>query len=256
VSTFIPTRTGPALALLGLFCVAAVALLAVIAVRQAASGPGRLVVVPGRTDPASDLRGLVVGGSATLQAVPDVADVRATLAVEAASAVEATRQVSQIQSAAAAALEAAGVAPGDLSLSSLGLEPVLHPKTGAIVRYRAAIDVTAVTRDFDQLAPLLEVLGGQGATHVATTFRVSDLPALKARVRREAAAAAQAKARELADVLGIELGAVRSVSESPGDGWSWNGSYANAVVTEQAPGATHGNLQPITLTINVAYDLG
>lgn len=201
-------------------------------------------------------RGMVVGGSATLEAVPDVADVRATLSVEAPSPVEATREVSERQSAAAGALTAAGVAGSDVSLSRLGLDPVHDRESGAIVSYRASIDLTVAVRDFDRLAPLLEILGKRGATTVSTSFRVSDLPALKARVRRDAAAAAQKKARELAAALGVELGPVRAVTETPGDGWTWNGAYANSISREAAPAGTHGNLQPVSLTINVTYDLG
>lgn len=239
----------------------ALSLLAVVAV---AVGAAAILVAPrhpmpsspARGEPPDQPRGMVVGGSATLEAVPDVADVRATLSIEAPSPVEATREVRERQSAAAGALTAAGVAPTDVSLSHLGLDPVHDRESGAIVRYRASIDITVAVRDFDRLAPLLETLGKQGATTVSTSFRVSDLPALKARVRRDAAAAAQKKARDLADALGVELGPVRAVTETPGDGWTWNGAYANSFSRESVPGGTHGNLQPISLTINVTYDLG
>ena len=236
--------------------------LSILAVMAVAVGVAAILAVPRPPSPAAIVaespgqpRGMVVGGSATLEAVPDVADVRATLSVEAASPVEATREVRARQSAAAGALAAAGVAGTDVSLSHLGLDPVHDRESGAIARYRASIDLTVAVRDFERLAPLLEILANRGATSVSTSFRVSDLPALKARVRRDAAAAAQKKARDLAAALGVELGPVRAVTETPGDGWSWNGAYANFVSTQAVPGGTHGNLQPISLTINVTYDL-
>ncbi len=236
--------------------------LSILAVMAVAVGVAAILAVPRPPSPAAIVaespgqpRGMVVGGSATLEAVPDVADVRATLSVEAASPVEATREVRARQSAAAGALAAAAVAGTDVSLSHLGLDPVHDRESGAIARYRASIDLTVAVRDFERLAPLLEILANRGATSVSTSFRVSDLPALKARVRRDAAAAAQKKARDLAAALGVELGPVRAVTETPGDGWSWNGAYANFVSTQAVPGGTHGNLQPISLTINVTYDL-
>lgn len=48
---------------------------------------------------------------------------------------------------------------------------------------------------------------------------------------------------------------MRAVFESPGDGWSWNGVHANAVVTENAPAVPHGDLQSVTLSVTVTYDL-
>jgi uncharacterized protein len=90
---------------------------------------------------------------------------------------------------------------------------------------------------------------------MTTSFRVADLPALKKKVRQMAGKAAREKAEELASAVGFDLGEVRAVVEAPGDGWTWNGVYANAVATEAAPAAPHGNLQSVTLTVTVTYDL-
>jgi uncharacterized protein YggE len=206
-------------------------------------------------EPGQQPTGFTVTGTATLEAIPDVADLRATISVEHASAREATRLARQRAEAARAAVAKAGVGAAQLSLGQLQLTPVYHPKTGALLRYRAAASLTASTRDFDRLAPLMEALGGAGATEMATSFRVSDLPALKKKVRQMAGKAAREKATELASAVGFELGAVRAVVESPGDGWGWNGVYANAVVTEAAPAAPHGDLQSVTLSVTVTYDL-
>jgi uncharacterized protein len=204
---------------------------------------------------AGQPRGFTVAGTATLEAVPDVADLRATISVEHASAREATRLARQRQEAARAAVDKAGVAATELALGHLQLSPVHHPKTGALLRYRAAVSLTASTRDFDRLAPLMEALGAAGATEMATTFRVADLPALKKKVRQMAGKAAREKAQELASAVGFDLGEVRAVVEAPGNGWAWNGVYANAVETQAAPEAPHGNLESVTLTVTVTYDL-
>jgi uncharacterized protein YggE len=204
---------------------------------------------------AGQPRGFTVAGTATLEAVPDIADLRATISVENASAREATRLARQRQEAARAALGKAGIEGTELSLGQLQLNPVHHPKTGVLLRYQAAASLTVSTRDFDRLAPLMEALGAAGATQMATSFRVADLPALKKKVRQMAGKAAREKAQELASAVGFDLGEVRAVVESPGDGWGWNGVYANAVSTEAAPQAAHGDLTSITLTITVTYDL-
>lgn len=217
-----------------------------VALPAAAEGPDQAGGPP---------RGFTVAGTATLEAVPDVADLQATISVENASAREATRLARQRQEAARAALDKAGIPAADLALGHLQLTPVHHPKTGALLRYQASVALTASTRDFDRLATLMEALGAAGATHMATTFRVADLPALKKKVRQMAGKAAREKAQELASAVGFELGEVRAVVEAPGNGWGWNGVYANAVETQAAPEAPHGNLESITLTVTVTYDL-
>ena len=244
----------PATLLAALPPLAALALV-VIALRLPS---GVQVVLPPAAEPAAapgEPRGFTVAGTATLQAVPDVADLRATLAVEHSSPKEATRRVRALEGAASGALRTAGVEPDALSLSQLRLDAVHDPKTGRVVRYRAAVSLTVVTRDFTRLAPLMEVLGEAGATSLSTAFRVSDLPALKKKVRQMAARAAREKADELAAAVGFELGRVRAVVESAGEGWQWNGVYANAVAVQEAPQVAHGDLQPITLTVSVTYDM-
>ena len=206
-------------------------------------------------DPTGQPRGFTVSGTATLEAVPDIADLRATITVEHPSAREATRLARQRQEAARAALAKAGIEGTELSLGQLQLNPMHHPKTGALLRYQAGASLTVSTRDFDRLAPLMEALGAAGATQMSTSFRVADLPALKKKVRQMAGKAAREKAQELASAVGFDLGEVRAVVESPGDGWGWNGVYANAVSTEAAPQAPHGDLTSITLSVTVTYDL-
>ncbi len=204
---------------------------------------------------AGQPRGFTVSGTATLEAVPDIADLRATISVEHPSAREATRLARQRQEAALASLEKAGIEPTDLALGQLQLSPIHHPKTGVLLRYQASIALTVSTHDFDRLAGLMEALGAAGATQMATSFRVSDLPALKKKVRQMAGKAAREKAQELASAVGFDLGEVRAVVESPGDGWGWNGVYANAIATQAAPEAPHGDLQSVTLSVTVTYDL-
>jgi uncharacterized protein len=210
---------------------------------------------PVSDQPGAPPRGFTVSGTATLEAVPDIADLRATISVEHPSAREATRLARQRQEAARTALDEAGVPAADLALGHLQLTPIHHPKTGALLRYQATASLTVSTRDFDRLAPLMETLGAAGATHMATSFRVADLPALKKKVRQMAGQAAREKAEELASAVGFALGEVRAVVEAPGDGWTWNGVYANAVETQAAPEAPHGSLESVTLTVTVTYDL-
>jgi uncharacterized protein YggE len=235
------------------------ALAAALAIAATRPAPAQHISVemPAPPDPtaAAQPRGFTVSGTATLEAVPDVADLHATIAVEHESAREATRLAHQRQTAARAALARAGVEGEGVALGRLDLRPVHHPKTGALLRYRAGVTITVTTADFDRLAPLMEALGAAGATEMSTAFRVADVAGLKKRVRQMAGQAAREKARELASAVGFELGDIRAVVEAPGGNWSWNGVYANAVASEAPPSAPHGALEQLTVTITVTYDL-
>lgn len=210
---------------------------------------------PQAPDTGGEPRGFTVVGTATLEAVPDLAELHATVAVERNDARSAGQDVLLRQKAATAALDEADVATTSVSLSQMSLDPVHDPKTGRLRAYQAAISLTVTTAEFDRLPAIVDALARAGATSISTTFKVSDLPALKKKVRQMAGTAAVEKARELASAVGFKLGAVRAVVESPGDAWSWNGSYANMIVTESAPVAPHGDLQKITLSVSVTYAL-
>ena len=151
----------------------------------------------------------------------------------------------------------------ELSVSAIALDPVFTWAHGTqrVTSYRASVTLTARTHNFTRLADLVDRAARAGATEVASRFVIEDLPALKEKVRAMAAKAARAKAGSLADALDVELGAIRSIAETPGDNWGWDGRYggnnlyANAVRTEARPSEDHGTLQAITLSINVTYDL-
>ena len=203
---------------------------------------------------AAQPRGFTVSGVATIEAVPDVAVIQATLAVDDPSAEKATRTVTERQKTLMDALERASVARKDISSSGLQLSPV-YDNRGVVAHYHAAIGVKVSATDFQRLPTLMNVLAAAGATGLGTELRVADLPALKKKLRGMAVEAAKAKASELSAAVGFDIGQLRSVVEAPGDNWGWNGVYANVTTTENAPAASHGDLQTLTLSVNLTYDL-
>lgn len=220
----------------------------------AACGHDRIFAVPQSTERSK----MTVTGSATLNVSPDCADLTMTLSSQEARPLAATTDVDKEETALVAALTKAGVAREDLKLSTLSLEPVYAPTApyNVVIGYRAAIVVTATTRDFGKIATLMEAGAEAGATAMTSQFRRSDLPELKKKVRDMALAAAQDKAKQTAHALGIQIGPVINVSEVPA-GVMWSNTYfpnAAANVTSSGP-ALGGELQPLTLDVTVAYDL-
>ena len=146
----------------------------------------------------------------------------------------------------------------DALLTALGpvYEPNLYPLK--IHTYRAQITVTATTRDFAKIGPLMELGAESGVTEMASNFRRSDIPELKKKVRDMALAAAKEKAQQTASALGIEVGRVVAVSESAG-GSMWNREYfpQNAATMSNASGPSlGGTLQPLSLEVSIGYQLG
>jgi uncharacterized protein YggE len=205
-------------------------------------------------------RGFTVNGTATIEALPDLVELVATIEVERRQPSEAAAEARARQTALFAALEAAGVARTDVALSALRLAPVhevVDPRrqTTRVRGFAASVALAIVSRDFDRVPDLVGRVAAAGVGNVSTRLRVADLPALKRKVREKAAAAAREKAAEIAGTLGVDLGKVRAIAESPGDGWGWNGYWSNEVIHEDPGAGAHGVSQGITLTIAVTYDL-
>jgi len=224
----------------------------------AACGHDRIIQIA----PGAEPHRMTVTGSATLQVSPDCADLTMTLSAQDAKPLPATQNVEREEATLIATLTKAGVARDDMKLSTLELQPVYGPNPSTpwapyvIQGYRAAIVVTVTTRDFARIGSLVELGAESGATAMSSQFRRSDIAELKKKVRDMALAAAQDKAKQTAHALGIQVGAIVSVSEAPG-GAIWNATYfpnAAAQMSSSGP-ALGGTLEPLTLDVTIGYDL-
>lgn len=95
-----------------------------------------------------------------------------------------------------------------------------------------------------------------------TRFRHSRMQEMKRRVRDMALKAARAKAQQIASVMGLDVGPVRSVRESAHGSWAgqrWGYSTANAVANNVSPvrmpfaGPTRPDAIPLNLTVAVSF---
>ena len=217
--------------------------------------PGADAAATGGTKPGT----MSVSGTATLEIVPDTADMHIALSAEPLHPKQAAAAVRAEQQALTKALHGVGLADDDVALSYLSISPAYDPKTGVQIGYTAAITVTASTHDFDRLAELMEVAADAGATSTSTDFRVADLATLKNKVRDQAMAALKAKADQTASALGLKLGRITSVAENQGgEAWGWNGSVTVANSVDFQPRTQSGakaDAQSLTLTVTATYEL-
>jgi uncharacterized protein len=206
---------------------------------------------------------MTVTGSATLEVSPDCADLTMTLSVDGARPGLAAGSLTKKQQAVVEAMKALGIEASDMKISYMSLNPIYKDwQQNKVITYRAEVTITATTKKFDQIASMMEAGATAGAQTMSTQFRRSDLPELKKRVRELALKAAKEKAQITTKALGIELGRVTAVAETP-NGLMWSSHYfPNSVVnvSEQAPVAAQaaalgGALQPLTLDVTVSFEL-
>lgn len=217
--------------------------------------PAAEVVKPGQ---------MTVTGSAQLEVSPDCADLTMTIQADGAKPGAATTRAQAKQQELISALLKLGVNASELKLSQLSLTPIYEQHRDfvselKIATYRASITITVTTKQFEQIAPIMEAGTNAGASSVYSQFRRSDLSELKAKVREMALAAAKDKAERTAKVLGIDVGRVVSVVEAP-NGYMWANTYFPAnrseVQDQSSPTVVLGGaLQPLSLEVTIGYEL-
>lgn len=208
-----------------------------------------------------------VNGQATLEVSPDCADLTITIATDNIVPGTAVRALDTKKLALVAALQKIGIETGQVKLSNLQLDPMYAPNpegwaTLRVRTYRSQITITATTKDFAKIGDMMDAAASAGATSMSTAFRRADLPELKKKVRDMALTAAKAKAEQTAATLGIKLGRITAVAENQG-GYMWSSQYfpqaPNAMMDSNTSGGPAvmlgGSLQPLTLDINISYEL-
>jgi uncharacterized protein YggE len=206
---------------------------------------------------------MTINGSAMLEVSPDCADLTMTLTADGGKAGIAAGALAKKQQQIIDAMKALGIEGSQLKISYVSFETIYKDwQQTRIITYRASMTITATTKKFDQIAAMMEAGANAGATSMSSQFRRSDLPELKKKVREMALRAAREKAELTAKTLGVSLGRVMSVAETPA-GQMWHSTYfPNFVANEaaQAPAlaavALGGALQPLSLDVQIGFELG
>lgn len=162
---------------------------------------------------------MTVTGEGRVTAVPDMATVTLGVSSEAATAQAAMDQTSERVAALLSALQADGIAARDIQTSGLSLGPVWsHPRDGAepprITGFSAQNTVTVRVRKVDELGGLLDAVISRGVNTLhGVSFGLQDPEPRRDEAREAAVADARRKAELYAGAAGVELGAIRSISE-------------------------------------------
>ncbi len=204
---------------------------------------------------------ITVGASGEASAEPDtafvdlgVAVVRPTVAEAAADGAAAARRLID-------ALVDAGVAADDISTSRYSVHPD-YEYTGSEQRlrgFRVSNTVTARVRAIDSTGAVLDAAvaaGGDTTVVDGIRFAVSDDSALATAARAAAWEAARGKAAQLAELAGVALGAVISISEAAG------GAVPRPALAMRAPAAADAappvlpGETKVTVSLSVSFAIG
>jgi len=238
-----------------------------------ATGCGRAVAPPtlaaGEAAPAQRVgfaapsgaftEGLVVVGTGTASAEPEIARVAFGVEVQGRDAAAVVDEAARKINAALAAAREVGVAEEDLHTTgyNLWVETIYDPEqrrpTGEVV-YHLSHTVQATVRDLSRLGDLLAAVVEAGANVVSdVTFSAEDPAALVAEARRAALKDAQARAEQMAQVLEIGLGKPVLVQEIGGNVPAPMPERVMAV--EAAPGVTPPEISPGAFTVSVSVQV-
>jgi len=166
---------------------------------------------------APSVQGMVVSGLGTVEVRPDTLVVNMGVTSERPTATQALEAVSDGARALVDALRSAGVAQRNVRTESLAVRPNFDDR-GNIVAYVGTEMFRIEIRDLERAGTIV----GKAADAVGDDIRVGGMSmevADKERVlrlaRRRAVADALARARDLTEAAGIELGSPVSVAEGP-----------------------------------------
>jgi uncharacterized protein YggE len=148
---------------------------------------------------------------------PDEAIINVGVETFAAAVSEATAENEAVLQAILATLQQKGIAAEDIQTSNYSLfaEQIYGDKgPEGIAGYRVSNQVRVLLRNVGQVGEVLTAVTEAGANSIyGVTFSVADPAALEAEAREKAIADAHARAESLAQLSGVALGDIHTISE-------------------------------------------
>jgi uncharacterized protein YggE len=167
--------------------------------------------------------GIWVTGQGEAMAVPDIAELRLGVEVQADTVAEAQAQASDAMVKVQQALKDNGVADKDIQTQQFRISPVTKWTSDRdeqeIVGYQVTNIVVAKIRDIDRAGATIDAVaeaGGDYARIQSISFDVEDRAPYYEEARSKAVEDAENKAKQLAELAGVGLGKATFVSEGGG----------------------------------------
>jgi len=164
-------------------------------------------------------RQVTVIGHGTVEGVPDTLTVDGAITFAAPDVTSAMNQVSQRQQAVIDALANAGVDRTDIATTNVSLQSQFGADGTTIVGYQASNSIQVKIRDLGSASQKLALIvstGGDATRISSVNFAINDDSQLVKDARSRAFDDARDRAQQYADLSGLKLGKVISISEAPG----------------------------------------
>jgi uncharacterized protein len=164
-------------------------------------------------------REVTVVGSGHVQGVPDTLTADVGIEFTAPDVTTAMNQTNDRQQAVINALAGAGVDRKDISTTDVGLQPQYDSAGGAINGYRADNSIRVKIHPASSASHVLAVIVGAGgdATRInSVSYSIADDSQLVKDARARAFQDARDRAEQYAQLSGLKLGKVISISEVSG----------------------------------------
>lgn len=164
-------------------------------------------------------RQVTVVGSGHVQGVPDTLTADAGIEFTAPDATAAMNQTNDRQQAVINALTGAGVDRKDISTTEVGLQPQYDSASGKITGYRADNSIQIKIHPADSASHVLAIVVGAGgdATRInSVSYSIADDSRLVKDARARAFQDAKDRAAQYAQLSGLTLGKIISISEASG----------------------------------------
>lgn len=234
--------------------------LAVVGFGGCTAGPTTI----GAVDLDSQQSGIWVSGTGEVTATPDIATLRLGIEAQAKTVAQAQSEAAEAMDAVMEALTDNGVDEKDIQTQYFSIDQVTRwddfKDEVVVVGYRVTNMVTAKIREIDEAGPIIDAVAAAGGdlTRINSIgFSIDDPTAYYEEAREEAMADAKAKAEQLAELAGVELGKPTYISEGT---LYYPVDYRDAGM--MVPEAEEGYTTPISpgelelsLTVQVIYDI-
>jgi uncharacterized protein YggE len=242
-------------------------LLAVVGVSGCGSGgvtlSGDAIKLQGSLN--NQQEGIWVNGEGKVTAVPDMAILRLGIEAQEASVAEAKAQANEAMEQVMDALTDEGVAKKDIQTQYFNIQRVTRwddaKEQEIVIGYRVTNVVTAKIREVEKAGTVIDAVAAAGGdlTRIDSIgFTIDDPSDYYEEARQQAVADAEAKAKQLAEVAGVELGKPTYISESS---YIPSPIYRQDMVEKAAGGgpAVETPISPgemeITLNVQLAYSI-
>ena len=159
-----------------------------------------------------------------------------------------------------AALKSGGVDADDIATSGLSIYPQYNSSGVAVSGYQASNNVAVIVRDISQAGPLIDAAAVSAGDHITVggvSFFVDDVEAVMGQARAVAIDNARKRAEEYAAAAGVDVGAVREISElSTG---SPQPLFARSLMafkaTADASTPIEAGMQDLSVSVTVVFEL-